>query len=349
MLMARVAVFFITCFIAWLLLYIVYMIVTWPDRKRERIGFRLNVLKFGLENGLDDGEIVDALCASFIRRKTMVPRIKKRLERGLSLVKSLSMSQRIFPGSVTAVLRAGEEMGDLPRMVSHAERQMDFDRSLYTRINMQFLYPLYLLVFTGTPVSISFIFIYPEFAEMIDELSDEVYGLEDIWHLSPRHVFLMVWGAIGLCVTAYIIFHWRLSVRKKNLTFVQVLSSAILRNLNEDTALELAGDAADSRRFQRATGKARRLLKEGADLKEAVAGAFAGGERMLWFFNQSRQSDAAEVLETWAGMLRDALDRRADVFSQALSTLIVLCVGVCAFLLAYTIFNMLITLMNLLM
>ncbi len=355
---------------AWL--YVPYLIVTWADRERERAAFRLGILRFGLQNGLDDHAIAEAVCKETRREKKQVARVRRNLADGRSLIDALTLyprtlagsiwtlynysflsplkylsdrSSRVFSPDVSALLRAGERMGRPDTMAACAEDCVELDRTLFTRLNMQMYYPMFLIFGPAYIQTVIVIFIYPQFYEMFDELG----VWDEVVQISPGLFLLFAWTLLGVCLAGYLIFRARLSARKRLLSFVRVLSLALDMDLDEATALDLAGSATGSGIMMRRSRGAQRRLRDGLAIDEAVAKSFPRAGEITWFFRQSSLPDAAEAFRTWAGLLRDRLERRAELFAQAFSTLIVLCVGACVCLIAYMLFYYLIALANLLM
>ncbi len=350
------------------------MEVTWPDRERERVDFRLKALRFGIENGLRDEEIAKALCEETRRKGHRLAAIKEKLGKGYSLIESLRVqrglipqgalflltfifrfpliealrdtSRNVFPRDIHSMLKAGEIMGNLPTIISHAEKNIEQDRMIYTKTNMQMLYPIYLIFVPGVIISSVLVFIYPEFYHMFSDMGIA----DDFWYFSYYHYStFLVWCLLGILFVSYLIFRQCLSVRKSYLAFMQVLSSALTLDVEEDAAIAMAAASSNSRIVKLRCRKARRFLGSGYTIEESISKAFPRGRELSWFFKQSRCSNAEDVFEIWCGILKDKLERKADVYAQGFSTGIVLFVGACAFLVALSIFMPLIHLTNALM
>lgn len=363
--------------IFWIIgLYGAYLQVTWPDRERERTEFRLRVLEFGLENELSDAEIIRAVCAETVSEENRMQKAVDRLDEGASLVEALreqeswysrmigyanhiftplpvvgrftDVSKRMFPRRVVSILRAGEKSGNLREMVNFARGDIGLERLLSTRMNMQLLYPLSLILGPGLALSTVYFYVNSAFSEIFGDVLSSHKEEPLAWLLTPGQFALVAWGLLLLCGVGYLIFRNRLGARRRKLVFTRVLSSALALDVEEDRALGLAGEACDSWIERRRAGKARNLLEKGFSMEEAVTSAFPGGERLRWFFDQAKYGDAAEAFDMWSGMLRDRLERRADVFAQAFSTLVVLSVGVCISLIGIGMFQFLITVAELL-
>ena len=329
--------------------YIVYLITTRADRIKERVSFLLRILKFGLKNGLDDKKIVEALCEERRPHKTVSSKVKEKLAEGTSMIDALCINKNIFPESISSLLKAGEKMGNLDSMVSYAEESVDLDRMIQTRMSIQFVYPLLVLIMLLPIMPSLHVFVYPTFTEMIHDLTSAT-GNPVRLSFPFLKSYAVIVGVIVFWLISYIYFLRSLSRKRNHLSFVRVLSSALSLDIEEKVALELAiQSGANSRRMRNHTKKAENLLQEGFSIDDAIAQSFPQGEEVSWFFKQARKSDAAETFKAWAGILKDKLNRKADLYAQLLSTLLIFCVGVCVWLITSSVFNVLTSITNMLM
>ena len=329
--------------------YVIYLAITYADRRKERIAFSLRILKFGLDNGLEDKKIVEALYEGRRRAKRGFHQVSNKLAEGDSLVDALRINTKVFPRSTTSLLEAGEKMGSLRSMVSYAEESINLDGMIRTRMNMQFVYPLLVLAALLPIMPCLQIFIWPTFVEM---LHDMTLGIENPVRVSLPFFrsYAVIAAAVLFWLVSYIYFCRSLSLKKSHLTFVRVLSSALSADVEEKVGLELAIQSAGAtqgmkKRYQ----KARNMLNEGFGIDEAIAQSFTHGEELSWFFEQVRRTDAGETLRMWSGILKEKLNRRADLSSQIISTLLILCVGVCVWFITTSVFSILISISNVLM
>ena len=143
--------------------------------------------------------------------------------------------------------------------------------------------------------------------------------------------------AVWLIVRRY--FFRSIDKKKNFLNYIRVLTSALDIDVEEGVALELSAQSCNNARIRTGGEKAGQLLRDGYKLDEAIAKSFTEGKEMAWFFRQSREADASQTFKLWEGILRDRMDRQADIFSQGLSTLLILSVGIGIWIIATSFFR----------
>src|SRR5512140_1027472 len=99
-------------------LYLLHFLLTLPMRRNERARMVLDLLELGLKEGRQpEASILDAAATHDRALGVRFHLLAAHLEQGLRLSQALDRVPRLLPPQVRAMLRAGERIGDLTKVL----------------------------------------------------------------------------------------------------------------------------------------------------------------------------------------------------------------------------------------
>jgi len=357
------------------ILYLVYLVLTLPMRRNERTRLFLDLLELGLTEGRTPEAAVSA-AASASRDPALGARyqlLASRIQHGMRLGQALDATPGWFPLRVTGMLKAGERIGDVSRVLPACRRLLE-DGVSHVRGALNYLL---ILAFVVTPFTVAIplllnLVVIPKFREVFAEMGEDhrLPAFSDAI-LSNSHGMTLVQVLAMLAVWAALIaylggpgmlerigqlapglpgwIHFRLPWRRKRLQrdFSAMLAVLLDAAVPEPEAVRLAADATANVVFVRRAGRVAALLDSGVKLPSAIA-AMDDSHELQWRL--------ANALRTGGGFLRaltgwhDALDARAfqseQAAAQVTTTLLVLFNGAVVGAIVIALFLPLINLIN---
>lgn len=313
-------------------------------------------------------------------KRTMLRTVACEVDNGRPLSEVMGCYPGAFPAAYRGVVRAGERAGNLGAVLGELRELAELDRTAARRVTAAALYPLFVAVVLGGGGSFSFVFIVPGFEMMFEEMGIINAGPLGLM-LSAHEVavgVLVVLGVLGLAAALWplgaLMVHrlapalaarlrqlrgwlrWRLpgfrryERRRAAGRFALVAGKLLGAGLPEVEALRIAAEAAGNARFERLAAAAAARVAEGRPLAEALAAEDPRGElppELLW---HARVGQAAGGLPAALERAAAGLLERADNALRGLTSLIfpagIAALGVVVGLLAYSLFNTLVGLME---
>src|SRR5437773_3862344 len=138
------ALYFVVYILARLLpacaiLFVVYFLLTLPIRRKERARLLLDVLELGLNEGrAPEAALIDAARSRDRSFGARFHLLVAHLEKGISLRAGLETVPRLLPPEINAMLKVGEKIGDL-RKILPACRQLLNDSVSHVRGALNYL------------------------------------------------------------------------------------------------------------------------------------------------------------------------------------------------------------------
>ncbi len=323
------------------MLYLFYFLLTLPMRRNERARLFLDLLELGLKDGRSPEATV--LEASASRDTTMGVRfhlLAAHLQTGLRFTEALDKVPRLLPPSVRAMLKAGERIGDLAKVLP-ACRQILKDGVSQARGALNYLV---ILTFCITPFTVIVpiiigAYVVPKYQEVFAAMADSPLPAftQFVFALSHSgYIFLIqgaVMGLLWLAIFGYVggprLHAWlhrllprvtdgilgRLPWRRKRLQrdFSAMLAVLLDASVPEADAVTLAAETTANSIFIRRAANVRKLLHDGLKLPDALRVMDSSGE-LKWRL--------ANALHGRGGFLRalggwhEALDARAFQLEQ---------------------------------
>jgi general secretion pathway protein F len=352
--------------------YAIYFLLSLPLRRQERARLLVDLLEAGLQQGRSVEHAIVEIS------QTHEPSVGARfhllaayLEKGLRLSQALENVPRLLPPQLTAMLKTGEQIGDVARVLPACRHLLKDAQGRLLKAQNYFLF----LFLFGLPLPVCMIkfigiWVLPRFIEIARDMGQPpTYGLlpwlVDNWMADV--LLLLATVLLGLGTLIYVggprLIAWMQAAlprwldalfyaipwhrRRMQRDFSAMLTVLLDANVPEATALRLAAASTANAVFCQRTEQAVADLQAGATLGAALKRLDDSGEFHWRLANALHASGRfAEALRGW----QDALDARAFQLEQAAaqtaSTLLVLVNGVVVGLLAVGVFGLLINLIG---
>jgi len=351
---------------------LIHFCFTAPMRRMERARLFLDLL----EDALRRGQSVEATILSIAqsRDRTLGVRfhlLAAHIEGGLRFVAALEKVPRFLPPQIAAMLRAGEQLGDLRRVLP-ACREILRDRPAAVRSAMHYLI-LVVLIFSPAfvfLVGMMSVMIIPKFKEVAGGSGVELWpvtqfvfghtgclvGIETILFLLLVAATVIYIGGPGLVrwlqfrgfpIVDWIAWHLPWKQKRLQRTFSAMLTVLLDGGVPEADAVRLAGDCTANEICRHHAARVLAALARGIKLDDAVR-AFDDSGEFHW-----RLTNAIHARGGFLGALRgwhEALDAKAfqqeEATAHALTTGLVIFNGVLVALIAVGMFGILISCIN---
>jgi len=316
------------------LLYLVHFLLTLPMRRAERARLFLDLTESALAQGRPLEETL--ISASYCGDTSLGARfhlVAAWLERGLSLSDALDKAPRYLPPQITAMLMAGQKIGDLGKVLP-ACRQLLKDAVSQTRGAINYLVILTLVI---TPLGalifrVIQVVVVPKFKEigagnlggnpsLLVYMAHHANGL----FLLQLGVLLLLWlaafiyiggprVAVWFPVLDRVYFHLPWRRKRMQRDFSTLLALLLDSGVPEPVAVALAADGTANSVFRRRAARAVENLQQGMNLAQAVQSLDDSGEFAWRLANAAHgQTGFLAALAGW----HESLDARAFQQEQA--------------------------------
>jgi type II secretory pathway component PulF len=350
------------------LLFLAHFILTLPMKRAERARLFLNLI----DNALEIGRPVEPVLISVAQRRDFSMGVRfhlvtARLEEGERVVEAVSKVPGFLPAAVTAMLGAGQKIGDL-RKVLPACRQLLKDAVSQTRGAMSYLV---LMAFLVTPAFVFIscvlaVLVLPRFMEIkegMGVIADTGFP-EFIW----THIGLWIWIQIAVLLALWLavlgrmigprLLAWfpvfgeityRLPWRRKRMQrdFSAMLAVLLDAGVSEAEAVTLAAGCTANVVFQRRAALAINRLQQGATLPNAVKSMDDAGE-FGWRLANAIHSHGGffRALQGWHESLDAQAFQQEQAAAHVVTTGLVLASGVFVGAVVISVFSFLISIIN---
>jgi type II secretory pathway component PulF len=351
-----------------------YFLLTLPMRRNERARLVLDLVELGLKEGRNAEATLVAAAAS--RDPSLGVRFQlaaEYLQKGLRLSQALENVPRLLPPQVAGMLRTGEKIGDL-RKVLPACRQFLKDGVSQVRGALNYLI---ILVFAVTPaiLFVPLVFrikVLPKLVEVFSGMLEgrplpaftrAVFGLNPLSCAIQIGLLAFLWLALVCYVGGPRLreslrhvfpepidwFLCRLPWRRKRLQrdFSAMLAVLLDAGVPEGEAIGLAADSTANEVIVARGTKVRKLLTDGVKLPEALR-VMDDTRELQWRLANAlaRGRDFLKALSGW----HEALDAKAfqleQSAAQVATTLVVLVNGFLVASIVIAVFLVLVQLLN---
>jgi type II secretory pathway component PulF len=351
---------------------LIHLLLTLPMRRAERARLFLDLLEGALNRGQAIEEMILSVAASHDRAVGVrFHLLAAQIESGLRFGGALEKSPRFLPPQISAMLRAGEKLGDLRRVLP-ACREILRERPAGVRSAVHYMILVVLLfspAFVAT-VTMEMTFVVPRFRAVA------VGSRATLWPIS-QFVFANTSWMIALEITLAVLLiavtllyiggpafarclqfrgfpivdwiAWRVPWKQKRLqrTFSAMLSVLLDSGVAETEAVRLAGDCTAN---EICIGRARRAmtaLQQGLKLDDAMRAFDDSGEFHWRLTNATRaRGGFLNALRGW----HEALDAKAfqqeEATAHVLTTGVVILNGLLVALIATAMFGVLVAILD---
>jgi len=356
------------CSVAWA----AYYLLSLPMRRQERARFFLDLLESALKQGRPvEQTLVDMANSKDTALGVHFHLLAAYIEEGLRLGQALEKVPQFLPPQLNAMLRAGEELGDL-RKVLPACRYLVKDAQSHVRGAASYLVVIVLVL---SPISIlafnlMAVVIFPKFNELMVCMTG---SRPLIFTFVQHHVGWLIaaqailFAAIVFSAMLYIggprfvrwfqfrtlplvdWIAWRVPWKHKRMqrNFSAMLAVLLDGGVPESNAVRLAGDCAANEVFRRRAASVQAALAQGVRLTDAVRRLDDSGEFRWRLANAAHaRGGFLRALTGW----HEALDAKSFQQEQAaahiVTSALVLANGVLVALVALAVFGALVSIIE---
>jgi len=223
--------------------------------------------------------------------RKLVNAIADELEAGVSIEKAFEKRQKHFPPLYGRILKAGVETGRLSEMLTSLNRHLEMATQTRRIIFEAMTYPAVILVLASIILTGVFMFIIPQFGEVLTEMTDsrQLPGLTRLF-LSMAQNVVPFWITVGFVIAAIIALYAMLSASAAGRRFKEslllqtpvigrVYHSSMLSRMAEAMAIMVAAgsDMPVSLRLSSGTTGSEKLILE----SEVLASRVEQGDNIL--------------------------------------------------------------------
>lgn len=202
-----------------------------------------SIVKAGipLERGLR--ELAGDIQSRSMRK--LVNAIADELEAGVSIEQAFEKRQKHFPPLYGRILKAGVETGRLSEMLTSLNRHLEMATQTRRIIFEAMTYPAVILVLASIILTGVFMFIIPQFAEVLQEMTGgRLPGLTRLFLGMSRHV-VPFWITVGLVIAAVLALFGMLSMFAAGRRFKEsiLLKMAVIGRVYHSSMLSRMAEA----------------------------------------------------------------------------------------------------------
>ena len=279
-----------------------------------------------LHSGISTAEGLHILCdesKTDADRQILTPLIRSVEENG-SLSRALDESG-IFPTSMTAYVRTGEETGCLDEIMESLSSHYEQEEEISGQIRSAVTYPLLMLGMMAVVILVLLIKVLPVFQQVFNQMGLEMNGVSrGLLNLAVALIGCILFFSLtenGHSQLRKIVIHLpffrEIPVAMDYSRLTQGLSLGLRSGLSPETSLELTKDLISQPVILERLRKASSILDSGETFSRALteSGLFGGMEgRLITISFYSGSSD-----ETFRRLSRQYTERSIELISQAVS------------------------------
>ncbi|MGA2747278.1 MAG: type II secretion system F family protein [Verrucomicrobiota bacterium] len=367
-----------------LVAYLVFRAFSAPLRRQERARLFIDLLEAGFRQGQrPENFLVQAAQSAEPSLGPRFRRLTARLQEGLRLSQALERVPRLLPAEITAMLKVGEEIGDV-RKVLPACRKVLGDAQSQTRSGFNYLVLTNMVLLPIMPVIILIlnVVVFPKFRELAAgtlytgvappmtllamrmgfrvamvqlAVALFLYGWVLLYARGPRHygagrrpLFRTPLGEfVGrpfVPVRDWILYALPWRRKRMQRDFCAMLSLLLDADTPEPKAIGLAAESTANLVFVQRARRAVEDLGGGKPLKETLGRFDSAGEFGWRLANAARsQGGLLPALSGWIEALEAKAFQQEQTASQLITTALVLCNGLVVGLMAVGVFSLLIS------
>jgi type II secretory pathway component PulF len=353
-------------------IFLIHFFLTLPMRRAERARLFLDLLESALNHGQSVEEMILSIAQN--RDRTLGVRfhlLAAHIESGLRFVAALEKVPRFLPPPISAMLRAGEKLGDLKKVLP-AGREILQDRPAGVRSAVHYMI---LVVLFFSPVFVFVVmmtttFVVPRFREVAAGTNAPLWPLTQFvfantaWLIGFEIIFFLLLMAATLFYIGGPQFArwfqfrelpfvdwiaWKIPWKQKRLqrTFSAMLAVLLDGGVPEAEAVRLAGDCTANEICRCRSQRVIAAIKQGTKLDDAVR-AFDDSGEFHWRLTSATHARGGflEALRGW----HEALDAKAfqqeEATAHAITSGLVILNGLLVALITTAMFGMLVAILN---
>jgi len=351
---------------------LMHYLLSLPMRRRDRTLFFLDLMETVLQRGQPLEQAILSAAENHDRSIGVhFYLVAAHIEGGARLGEALEKVPRFLPPQITAILRAGEKLGDLKKVLPACREVLRVAPDT-VRNTMHYMMAI-LLLFAPVAcwlICMLSVLVIPKFKEVaagsgvtVWPVTQFVFG-HTLWLVAFEVVVFLTLSAMALIyiggpglirwfqfqsvpVVDWVTWHVPWKQKKLQRTFSAMLAVLLDGGVPETEAVRLAGESTANEICRRRAGRVRAALEQGVKLDEAVHGFDDSGE-FHW-----RLTNAAHTRGGFLSALRgwhESLDAKAfqqeEATAHAMASGLVIMNGVVVGLIATATFGILIAILR---
>jgi type II secretory pathway component PulF len=351
---------------------LIHFLLSLPMLRRDRALFFLDLMETVLQRGQP---VEQAILAAAENRDRAIGvhfyLVAAHIEGGLRLGEALEKVPRFLPPQITAILRTGEKLGDLKKVLPACREVLRIAPDT-VRSTMHYMVAI-LLVFAPVAcwmICLLSIFVIPKFKEVAAGMGMTVWPLTQFvfentfWLLAFEAVVFLLLLAVALIyiggpgVVRWFQFRsipvvdwitWRVPWKQKKLqrTFSAMLAVLLDGGVPEAEAVRLAGDSTANEICRRRAQRVIAALEKGIKLDDAVRMFDDSGE-FHWRLTNATHAHGGflNALRGWHESLDAKAFQQEEAATHVLTSGLVIMNGLVVALIAIGMFGILIAILN---
>lgn len=353
---------------------LIHFLLSLPMRRRDRALFFLDLVETVLQRGQPVEQAI--LAAAENHDRAIGVRfyiVAAHIESGLRLGEALEKEPRFLPPQINAILRAGEKLGDLKKVLPACREVLRIAPDT-VRSTMHYMVAI-LLIFAPVAcwlITLLSVFVVPKFKEVAAGMGVKVWPFTQfVFALNDSHILvgfemLLFFGLLSAAAiyiggpgfVRWFQFRsvpivdwitWRIPWKQKKLqrTFSAMLAVLLDGGVPEIAAVRLAGDSTANEICRRRADRVLAALAKGVKLDDAVR-AFDDTGEFHWRLKNATHAHCGflNALRGW----HEALDAKAfqqeETATHVLTSSMVILNGLVVALIATAMFGMLVMILK---
>jgi type II secretory pathway component PulF len=351
---------------------LLHFLLSLPMQRRDRARFFLDMLETALERGQSIEQAI--LSAAESRDRVMGVRfylLAAHVETGARLGEALEKVPSFLPPQVNAMLRAGEKLGDLKKVLPACREVLRIAPDT-VRTTMHYMVAI-LLVFAPVAIwliSMLAIFVIPRFKDVAAGSGAQIWPVSKfVFHIIPQLVmFEMVLFVILLSVAIFYIggpglirwaqfrrfpvldwLAWQVPWKRKKLlrAFSAMLAVLLDGGVPEAEAVRLAGESTANEICRHRAQRVIAALERGVKLDDAIRSYDDTGEFRWRLANAIHaRGGFLEALRGWHAALDAKAFQQEETATHAMTSGLVVLNGIVVALIATAMFGILVAILK---
>lgn len=351
---------------------LLHFLLSLPMRRRDRARLFLDLLETILNRGQSPEPAIVSVAES--RDRAMgVPffLLAARIEGGARLGEALEKVPGFLPPQVNAMLRAGEKLGDLKKVLPACREVLRVAPDT-VRTTTHYMVGI-LMVFAPIAIwliSLLSIFVFPRFKDVFAGMGMAILPITRfVFRFTPELIWFetMLFLALAILATAYVggpgfvrwfqfrnlplvdWINWRIPWKRKKLlrSFSAMLAVLLDGGVPEGEAVRLAGESTANEICRARARRVIAALQNGVKLDEAVRSFDDNGEFHWRLTNAIRaRGGFLEALRGWHAALDAKAFQQEETATHAITSGLVVINGIIVGLIATAMFGMLVAILK---
>ncbi|HEY5233391.1 MAG TPA: type II secretion system F family protein [Verrucomicrobiae bacterium] len=353
---------------------LMHFLLSLPMRRRDRALFFLDLVETVLQRGQPVEHAIIAAAENHDRAiGVRFYIVAAHIENGLRLGEALEKEPRFLPPQINAIVRAGEKLGDLKKILPACREVLRIAPDT-VRSTTHYMVAI-LLMFAPVAcwlITLLSVFIVPRFKEVAAGMGDRVWPFTQfVFALNDSHILvgfeILLFLALLTVAAIYIggpgfvrwfqfrsvpivdWITWRVPWKQKKLqrTFSAMLAVLLDGGVPEAEAIRLAGDSTANEICHRRAIRVLTALEKGEKLDDAVR-AFDDSGEFHWRLNNATHAHGGflNALRGWHESLDAKAFQQEEVVTHVLTSGLVILNGVVVALIATAMFGMLVMILK---